>query len=83
MSNTSATDPPDVVRRSLLVAAATMAAPTAFGQSAKYSRPHMTNLTPTQLAIGPIAGSVAVGDMTRLNGALHKGLDAGLAVVAT
>ncbi|MHA6909709.1 carboxymuconolactone decarboxylase family protein [Ralstonia pseudosolanacearum] len=40
----------------------------------------MTMLTASQLAIGPIAGSAAAGDITRLNGALLKGLDDGLSI---
>lgn len=80
MSNTSGADRPDVVRRGLLVGAATLAAPAVFSQNNSFLRTTMTNLSAAQLAIGPIAGSAAVGDMPHLNAALRKGLDAGLTV---
>jgi 4-carboxymuconolactone decarboxylase len=40
-------------------------------------------LSPKQQSIAPIAAAMAVGDIPRLNAALNKGLDAGLAISDT
>ena len=41
---------------------------------------HSTRLTDKQLSVGPIAANTATGNLPRLAAALHRGLDAGLAV---
>ena len=95
MRNTKASEPLRYDRRSLLgLAAATgmgaaMAQPagpgtgTGTGTGGAGQPPAAAALTAKQLAIGPIAATMAVGEMAALHTALQRGLDAGLTVEET
>jgi 4-carboxymuconolactone decarboxylase len=71
-------------RRQVLLALLT--APTLPALAATLSNQEKTTMTsdhtlsPRQLAIAPIAATMAVGDLPQLNAALNQGLDAGLTV---
>lgn len=93
MRNTKASESPRYDRRSLLgLAAATgmgaaMAQPVPSTPSTLSAPPVPVGdgappapLTARQLAIGPIAATMAVGEMAGLHTALQRGLDAGLTV---
>jgi 4-carboxymuconolactone decarboxylase len=66
-----------------LGAAAVLSTPATAADPPKHERAAMSSsqaLSSKQRAIAPIAASMAVGDMQRLDTALNQGLDAGLAV---
>jgi 4-carboxymuconolactone decarboxylase len=91
MNSTSHADRARMPRRTVLgliamlkmTAVQAQAAGTATGEPMPTSvRSVAAPLTPQQLAIGPIAASMAVGDMPSLSNALNRGLDAGLTLNA-
>lgn len=90
MSNTSPADTPQPTRRTLIALAAMSGMGPVLGQpkerqntpqeSASMTASFPSPLPARQLAIGPIAASMATGDMPALDAALNHGLDTGLSI---